>query len=871
MRKLLYLTVILTLIISGCTQNNTYQITFNSNGGSLVEAISLDEIQNITMPIDPFKEGFSFDGWYLDDVTFSQPFTLESLLGREISNNVDVYAKWSLNTYTITFDTVLGSTITPLSFRFNETISMPSQPNRLGFAFKGWDQEMNGVMPANDITLKAIWEMYDYTSDETYKAAISNVVSMNPLSIMTNDATNLSNLLKGSWYGYDFDWAKAVYEGVANSFYDFSNIRNGQFSINALEYNYVLDGMLASFPIDATTGQSFARNRFPLDDGQYLDLALSSNQRSNRFIYTLKPGLFFEDGTPINADVVLYTLKQYIDPVQNNARQNVLTGSGFMNVVGAYEYFMQGKEVPFGHPLFVNSESKVLFPTVDFSTVGIRKIDNLSFEITSLAPMSQLEAIEHINQLYLVHPERYESGFQDDVKSYTNYGTFDNPLVSYGPYVLKNWEDSKELVFNKNFLYLNADAHNIKSYRFFVNEDYDSIVNHFNEGNLNVLKVSESNFKTFIDTSSVYKIPANSAFRLAISLVRNARYVSGETVLLDPENPTSGSPLVQELAFRRALYFAINRLEFAEEVFPPAIPNVGIVSSIHKVTMEAKEFYQQSNEYLAMTEALGIRVENNGFDPVKAKELFDEAYNNLVTKGVINEGDIVDIDYTYGASLAGDTIAAWIKDMLESVFNGDGPKRINVVTRPLDPEFGGAFSVARAHGDFDLMLTGISGSVNDAPFLSGFAYNNYVGSLLAGKGHNPGDTEIEVRLVNVFNFVSAKEDFERTLDEIAVLSLLDSNGIFKGTFHEAYEFYVNTSVFDLQYPGKTKDLNNLTVAFEFVVLSQGINVPLFSRVEAFAYNDVHIDVPEWHPFLSFGGSRYRWLTSDPDFQNEPLS
>ena len=490
-----------------------------------------------------------------------------------------------------------------------------------------------------------------------------------------------------------------------------------------------------------------------------------------------------------------------------------------------------------------------------------------------------------------MHPGRYEAGFQDATKAVTNYGSIDNPLVSYGPYVLKSWQDGTVYVFNKNLSYVNAEAFNYKSYRLTVLVDQTAIVNEFKAGNLNVAGVSGTFFPEFKDNPGLYIIPGNSAFRLAISLVRNAKYVGGQTVLLDPENPKAGSPIVQELDFRRALYFAIDRLEFAQEVFPPAVPNLGMVSSIHKVTMEAPEFFQESAEYLAMAQALGINVQNNGFDPVKAKEFFDKAYANLVSKDIIDDGDVVDVNYTYGESEVAAKIAVWMKDMLEGVFNGTGPKRINVVTLGLDTSTGGAFSTARTNGDFDLMLTGISGGTYDAAFFSGFVYNNYIGSFLAGKGHNPGDTPIEVDFSNIYNILKAKlaagelpetlpnEDFDATEPEsednpktvpnpeFEAYDLLDANGKFKGTFHEAYTFYGGTTVFDVEYPGRTQDLNNLTVALEFVVLSQGVNVPLYSTVSAVVYDDVYIDVPAWHSFLSFGGSRYRWLTSDSDFQN----
>ena len=41
---------------------NTYEVTFDSNGGSTVEAVTLEEGSKVTKPADPTKDGFNFVG-----------------------------------------------------------------------------------------------------------------------------------------------------------------------------------------------------------------------------------------------------------------------------------------------------------------------------------------------------------------------------------------------------------------------------------------------------------------------------------------------------------------------------------------------------------------------------------------------------------------------------------------------------------------------------------------------------------------------------------------------------------------------------------------------------------------------------------------
>ena len=97
MRKLSFLVVLLTLFISSCTSTVEFKISFDSNGGSLVEPIVTDGVSSITTPKDPVKEGFTFAGWYWDNNSFRELFTINSLLDRGITNDLTVYAKWQKN------------------------------------------------------------------------------------------------------------------------------------------------------------------------------------------------------------------------------------------------------------------------------------------------------------------------------------------------------------------------------------------------------------------------------------------------------------------------------------------------------------------------------------------------------------------------------------------------------------------------------------------------------------------------------------------------------------------------------------------------------------------------------------------------------
>ena len=74
-----------------------------------------------------------------------------------------LYPVWNANQYTITFDTAGGSEIAPITQDYGTEITAPDNPTRKGYTFKGWDKEIPETMPAENITVKAQWEINQYT------------------------------------------------------------------------------------------------------------------------------------------------------------------------------------------------------------------------------------------------------------------------------------------------------------------------------------------------------------------------------------------------------------------------------------------------------------------------------------------------------------------------------------------------------------------------------------------------------------------------------------------------------------------------------------------------------------------------------------
>ena len=130
---------------------NQYTITFDTNGGSEIAPITQDYGTKITAPADPTRKGYTFKGWD-KEIPKTMP-----------ADNITVKAQWEINQYTITFDTNGGSEIAPITQDYGTAITAPADPTRKGYTFKGWDKEIPETMPAENITVKAQWEINQYT------------------------------------------------------------------------------------------------------------------------------------------------------------------------------------------------------------------------------------------------------------------------------------------------------------------------------------------------------------------------------------------------------------------------------------------------------------------------------------------------------------------------------------------------------------------------------------------------------------------------------------------------------------------------------------------------------------------------------------
>ena len=177
---------------------NTYKIAFNNNGGTgSMDTITCTYDKDCTLTKNAFtKIGYTFAGWSKTStgaIEYINGAIVKNLL---TSGSITLYAKWTANTYTITYNANGGSGTTgktTCTYDTNCTIAANSF-TKTGYTFASWTKDSTtGTSYAVGSTVKNLAtsgnvNMYAKWTTNTYKIAYT----MNNGSLGTNKPTSAS-------------------------------------------------------------------------------------------------------------------------------------------------------------------------------------------------------------------------------------------------------------------------------------------------------------------------------------------------------------------------------------------------------------------------------------------------------------------------------------------------------------------------------------------------------------------------------------------------------------------------------------------------------------------------------------------------------
>ena len=180
-----------------------YGISYVLNGGSNHKSnVSVYYNQAVKL-YNPTRSGYSFKGWYSD----SKYKTRVTSYKKGTKGNKKLYAKWSKNTYRITYKLNGGKNTksNPSTYSVTSSISLKN-PSRKGYSFKGWysdskykNKVTNIKKRTGNLTLYAKWSATSYRI--TYKLNGGKNTKSNPSAFTINSTVSLKN---PSRKGYSF-------------------------------------------------------------------------------------------------------------------------------------------------------------------------------------------------------------------------------------------------------------------------------------------------------------------------------------------------------------------------------------------------------------------------------------------------------------------------------------------------------------------------------------------------------------------------------------------------------------------------------------------------------------------------------------------
>ena len=200
---------------------NQYTLTFNADNGTEDVEITQDYGTKFDTPADPTREGYTFAGWDMDI-----PETIPA-------EDMRFTAKWIANQYTLTFDSDGGSDVAAITQDYGTKIETPAAPTKTGYTFAGWDNEIPETMPAESMSFKAQWTINQYTLTFNADNGTEDV------EITQDYGTKFETPADPTREGYTFaGWDKDIPETIPAEDMSFTAL----WSVNSYKLVYILDG-----------------------------------------------------------------------------------------------------------------------------------------------------------------------------------------------------------------------------------------------------------------------------------------------------------------------------------------------------------------------------------------------------------------------------------------------------------------------------------------------------------------------------------------------------------------------------------------------------------------------------------------------------
>ena len=279
--------------------------------------------------------------------------------------------------------------------------------------------------------------------------------------------------------------------------------------------------------------------------------------------------------------------------------------------------------------------------TSDFSTVGVKAIDDYTVQYTLSQPESFWNSKTTMGILMPVNEEFLKSKGDD-----YGQGTSPSSILYCGPYLIKSITSKSSAILEKNPTYWDADNVKISKVKltYYDGQDSESLIRGFDNGDYTVARVfpNGSNYKSVEKKHKddiVYTDQGSSTYNLSFNIDRQAYEITKKTT--DAQKASTKKAILNK-DFRQAIMFAFNRKAYVAQTNGEAGANKVIRNTFtppNFVQIDGKQFGDAVEKDLEVygDEWKGVSVADGKdtlYNPSKAKEEFAKAKADLQAQGV---------------------------------------------------------------------------------------------------------------------------------------------------------------------------------------------------------------------------------------------
>ena len=279
--------------------------------------------------------------------------------------------------------------------------------------------------------------------------------------------------------------------------------------------------------------------------------------------------------------------------------------------------------------------------TKDFSTVGIKAIDDYTVQYTLSQPESFWNSKTTMGILMPVNEEFLKSKGDD-----YGQGTSPSSILYCGPYLIKSITSKSSAILEKNPTYWDAENVKISKVKltYYDGQDSESLIRGFDNGDYTVARVfpNGSNYKSVEKKHKddiVYTDQGSSTYNLSFNIDRQAYEITKKTT--DAQKASTKKAILNK-DFRQAIMFAFNRKAYVAQTNGEAGANKVIRNTFtppNFVQIDGKQFGDAVEKDLEAygDEWKGVSVADGKdtlYNPTKAKEEFAKAKADLQAQGV---------------------------------------------------------------------------------------------------------------------------------------------------------------------------------------------------------------------------------------------